>query len=78
MASAPKKARVSKQLDPALPPTEKKKASVELLSSAPNNEILSTDEITPQSIATIVAELLRERMFGGITCNDPKMDRHRR
>lgn len=72
VALAPKKACVSKQLAPVLPPVEKKKAFMELLSSASNNEVLNADEITPQSTTTTVVELLRKRMFGGVTdASDP-------
>lgn len=63
-APASKQTRFSKQPAPALPSVEKKKASIELLSSASNNEALNADEITPQST---VAELLWERMFDGVT-----------
>lgn len=59
-APAPKRARVSKQPAAALPLGEKKKVSVELLSSAPDNEVPNADEITPQFAATsIVDDLLR-------------------
>lgn len=45
-----------------------------LLSSTLDNEVLSADEITPQSPASIVVKLLWERMFGGVTdASDPRL-----
>lgn len=71
-APTSKKVRGSQLLAPALPPLEKGKAPIGLLSSAPDSEVLSAEEITPQSTASIVAELLREKMFDGVTeASDP-------
>ncbi|XP_021616555.1 nucleolar and coiled-body phosphoprotein 1-like [Manihot esculenta] len=71
---APKKARASKQPASALPPLEKAKTSVEPLFSAPNNEVLNAEDISHQSLASPVVELLRERMFGDITeALDPRL-----
>ncbi|XP_043811049.1 tropomyosin alpha-3 chain-like [Manihot esculenta] len=43
------------------------KASVVPLLSAPDNDILNAEDITHQSPAGVVVEILRERMFGGVT-----------
>lgn len=73
-APTPKRARTSKQSAPPLPPLEKAKTSVETLFSAPDNEVLNAEDITHQSPASIIAELLRERMFDGITeASDPRL-----
>ncbi|XP_021629665.1 uncharacterized abhydrolase domain-containing protein DDB_G0269086-like [Manihot esculenta] len=67
-APASKKSRTSKRPDPALPPLEKKKeTSVVPLLSAPDNDILNVEDITHQSPASVVAKILRERIFGGVT-----------
>ncbi|XP_021607630.1 uncharacterized protein LOC110611549 [Manihot esculenta] len=67
VAPTSKKARETQLPTPALPPLEKGKTPVGLLSSAPDNEVLNAEEITPQSPASTVVELLRERIFGGVT-----------
>ncbi|XP_043805268.1 uncharacterized protein LOC122721494 [Manihot esculenta] len=73
-ASAPKKFQAPRRPDPALPPLEKKKTSVVPLLSASNNDILNAEDITHQSPASAVAEMIRERMFGGITAaSDPRL-----
>lgn len=73
-APASKKARASQQSALALPPLEKEKMPVGLLSSTLDNEVLNTDEITLQSPASIVVELLQERMFGGVTkASNPRL-----
>lgn len=65
---------MSERPTPVLPPTEKAKTPVELLSFALDNEVLNADEITPQPPASRVVELLRERMFGGVTeTSDPRL-----
>lgn len=47
---------------------------MEPLFSAPDNEVLNAEDITHQSPASIVAELLQERMFGRITeASDPRL-----
>ncbi|XP_021620552.1 uncharacterized abhydrolase domain-containing protein DDB_G0269086-like [Manihot esculenta] len=73
-APAPKKFRAPRRPDPALPPLEKKKNSVVPLLSASNNDILNAEDITHQSPASVVAEIIREWMFGGITAaSDPRL-----
>lgn len=67
IAPASKRAHGPQRPALALPPLEKEKMPVGLLSSASENEVLNAEEITPQSPASLVAELLRERMFGGVT-----------
>ncbi|XP_043815636.1 uncharacterized protein LOC110623700 [Manihot esculenta] len=71
----PKKSRASRRPAPALPPLEKKKeAPVVPLLSAPDNDILNAEDITHQTPTSVVAEILRERMFGGITeASDPRL-----
>ena len=67
-APARKKHRASKGSSPTLPPIGKEKdVPVVPLLPAPDNDILNTEDITHQSPASVVAEILRERMFGGIT-----------
>ncbi|XP_043817062.1 uncharacterized protein LOC122724914 [Manihot esculenta] len=70
---ARKKSRASKGSAPALPPIGKEKdVPVVPLLSAPDNDILNAKDITHQSLASVVAEILKERMFGGITeASDP-------
>lgn len=73
-APTSKKARGSQRPAPALPPLEKGKKPVGLLSSAPDNEVLNAEDITPQSPASTVVELLRETMFGGVTeASNPRL-----
>ncbi|XP_021631901.1 uncharacterized protein LOC110629302 [Manihot esculenta] len=76
-ASAPisKRSRASRRPGPALPPLEKKKeTSVVPLLFAPDNDILNAEDITHQSPASVVAEILRERMFGGVTeASNPRL-----
>lgn len=44
------------------------------LLSASNNDILNAEDITHQSPATVVAEIIRERMFGGVMqASDPRL-----
>ncbi|XP_021602721.1 myosin heavy chain, striated muscle-like [Manihot esculenta] len=74
LASIAKKSRASRRTAPALPPLEKKKTSVVPLLSAPDNDILNAEDITHQSPATVVAEIIGERMFGGVTqALDPRL-----
>ncbi|XP_021612899.1 uncharacterized abhydrolase domain-containing protein DDB_G0269086-like [Manihot esculenta] len=72
-APVPKRSRASRRPAPTLPPLEKKKeTSVVPLLSAPDNDILNAEDIIHQSPASVVAEILRERMFGGVTeASDP-------
>lgn len=47
---------------------------MEPLCSAPDNEVLNAEDITYKSPASIIAELLRERMFEGVTeASDPRL-----
>ncbi|XP_043808372.1 uncharacterized protein LOC122722241 [Manihot esculenta] len=74
-APARKKSRASKGSAPALPSLEKKKdvPTVPLM-SASDNDILNVEDITHQSPASIVAEIIKERMFGGVTeASDPRL-----
>ncbi|XP_043808344.1 uncharacterized protein LOC122722225 [Manihot esculenta] len=73
--SVPKKSRAFRRPAPALPPLEKKKeAPVVPLLSAPDNDILNAEDITHQTPASVVAEILREQMFSGITeASDPRL-----
>ncbi|XP_043812724.1 uncharacterized protein LOC122723692 [Manihot esculenta] len=74
-APARKKSRASKGSAPALPPLEKKKdvPTVPLM-SASDNDILNVEDITHQSPASVVAEIIKERMFGGVTeASDPRL-----
>lgn len=48
------------------PPANKGKQAVGQLSLAPNNELLNAAEMTPRFAAASVAEMLREKMFGGV------------
>ncbi|XP_043817308.1 uncharacterized protein LOC122724979 [Manihot esculenta] len=58
----------------AQPPLEKEKTPVVPLLSSPDNEILNAEDITHQSPVSVVAEVLRERMFGGVTeASDPHL-----
>ncbi|XP_021607729.1 verprolin-like [Manihot esculenta] len=61
MAPAPvsKKARASRRPAPPLPPLEKEKTSVVPLLSAPDNDILNAEDISHQSPASVVVEILR-------------------
>ncbi|XP_043811063.1 uncharacterized protein LOC122723326 [Manihot esculenta] len=82
-----KKSRASKGSAPALPPLEKKKAAPALpplekekdvpmvpLMSASDNDILNAEDITHQSPASIVAKIIKGRMFGGVTeASDPRL-----
>ncbi|XP_021603177.2 uncharacterized abhydrolase domain-containing protein DDB_G0269086-like [Manihot esculenta] len=73
-ALVPKKFRAPRRPDPALPPLEKKKTSVVPLLFASNNDILNAEDITHKSPASVVAEIIGERMFGGITtASDPRL-----
>lgn len=63
-APASKRARPPRLATPALPSLERGKAPLGLLTFAPGDGVLNADEITPQSPASIVVHLLRERMFG--------------
>ncbi|XP_043813728.1 uncharacterized protein LOC122723882 [Manihot esculenta] len=65
-APVPKSSRASRRPAPALPPLEKEKTPVVPLLSATDNEILNAEDITHQSPASVVAEILRKRMFGGL------------
>ncbi|XP_043816057.1 uncharacterized protein LOC110623175 [Manihot esculenta] len=71
----PKKSRASRRPAPTLPSLEKKKeAPVVPLLSAPDNDILSAEDITHQFPASVVAEIIKERMFGGVTeASDPRL-----
>ncbi|XP_021621468.1 protein ENL-like [Manihot esculenta] len=66
-APVAKKPRASGSAAPALPPLEKKKTSVVPLLSTLDNDILNAEDITHQSPATVVAKIIWERMFGGVT-----------
>ncbi|XP_043815433.1 MAP7 domain-containing protein 1-like [Manihot esculenta] len=73
-APASKKSRTSKRPAPALPPLEKEKTYVVPLLSAPDNDIMNAEDITHQSPASVVVEILREQMFGGTTeASDPRL-----
>ncbi|XP_021625005.1 uncharacterized abhydrolase domain-containing protein DDB_G0269086-like [Manihot esculenta] len=74
-APVPKRSQASRRPAPALPPLEKKKeTSVVPLLSALDNDILNAEDITHQSPASVVVEILRERMFGGVTeASDPRL-----
>ncbi|XP_043813698.1 uncharacterized protein LOC122723864 [Manihot esculenta] len=73
-APAPKRSRASQRPALALPAIGKEKAYVVPLLSAPDNDILNAEDITHQSPASVVAELIRERMFGGVTeASDPRL-----
>ncbi|XP_043806657.1 uncharacterized protein LOC122721798 [Manihot esculenta] len=65
----------SKESTPVLPPPEKKKdVPVIPLLSAPDNDILNAEDITHQSPASVVAEIVKERMFGGVMeALDPRL-----
>ncbi|XP_043814063.1 uncharacterized protein LOC122723984 [Manihot esculenta] len=70
----PKKSRASRHTAPALPPLEKEKTAVVPLLSAPDNDILNAEDITHQSPTSVVAEIIKERMFGGVTeASDPHL-----
>ncbi|XP_043804867.1 uncharacterized abhydrolase domain-containing protein DDB_G0269086-like [Manihot esculenta] len=72
---ARKKFRASSGSAPALPPIRKEKGvPVVPLLFAPDNDILNAEDITHQSPASVVAEIIRERMFGGIIeASDPRL-----
>ncbi|XP_021609057.1 uncharacterized protein LOC110612586 [Manihot esculenta] len=73
-APALKRSRASQRPAPALPAIGKEKTSVVPLLSAPDDDILNAEDITHQSPASVVAELIRERMFGGVTeASDPRL-----
>ncbi|XP_021616553.2 uncharacterized protein LOC110617856 [Manihot esculenta] len=66
-APAQKRSKASKGSAPALPPMGKEKeVPVIPLLSAPDNDILNVEDITHQSPASVVAEIVKERMFGGV------------
>ena len=74
-APARKKSKASKGSAPALPPLEKKKdvPTVPLM-SASDNDILNMEDITHQSPASVVVEIIKERMFGSVTeASDPRL-----
>ncbi|XP_043807319.1 uncharacterized abhydrolase domain-containing protein DDB_G0269086-like [Manihot esculenta] len=75
-ASSParKKSRAATGPSPALPPLGKKKGVPAVPSLSPSGNVLNASDITPESPASAVAELLRERMFDGITeASDPRL-----
>lgn len=73
-APVPKKSRASKRTAPTLPPLEQNKTSVVPLLSVSNNDILNAEDITHQFLASVVAEMIRERMFGGVAeALDPRL-----
>ena len=75
LAPAQKRSKASKGSAPALPPIGKEKeVPVIPLLSAPDNDILNAEDITHQSPASVVAEIVKERMFGGVLeASDPHL-----
>ncbi|XP_043808370.1 uncharacterized protein LOC122722240 [Manihot esculenta] len=74
-APARKESKASKGSAPPLPPIGKEKeVPVIPLLSAPDNDILNAEDITHQSPASVVAEIVKERMFGGaLEASDPHL-----
>ena len=72
---ARKKSRAAKGSSPALPSIGKEKnVPIVPLLSSPDNDTLNAANITSQSPASAVAELLRKQMFGGTTeASDPRL-----
>ncbi|XP_043806191.1 uncharacterized protein LOC122721716 [Manihot esculenta] len=69
-----KEKEASKGLAPASPPLKKKDVPVVPLLPAPDNDILNAEDITHQSPASVVAEIIKERMFGGvIEASNPRL-----
>lgn len=49
------------------PPANKGKQAIGQLSSAPDSKLLDIAEVTPGSTTAFVAEMLCERIFGGLS-----------